>query len=137
MSKLKTRLVDRRRIQNRGLCHLHVLIYRKGVVTTLRQIKPLNSKILDTKPVVIITNHECVIRVDGVIKTRAQEKITSRHEERLSEVRRVQIVIENGRPYEFVVVRFDASEVEKKRSLLLHDWTTEIHVVLTDLKRRA
>ena len=59
--KLKTSLVDCRRIQNRGFSHLHVLIYRQRVETTLRQRKAAELPVLDTKPVVVVTNDERVI----------------------------------------------------------------------------
>ena len=136
MRKLKTSLIDHRRIQYRGFSHLHVLIYSQQVKGTLRQRKAAKSLALGTKPVVVVTNYG-VLFVLIVIKTRAEEKIASRHEERLSKLLNVKIVIEYGRTYEVVVVSFNASEVEEERSLLLHEWTTQIHVVLPNLKWRA
>src|SRR6185369_14621187 len=84
--KLKTSLVDHRRVQNRGFSHLHVLIYCQRVVTTLGQRKALNAGVVDTNPVVVVTNYERVIRIDGVVKTRTQKKVATRHEKPFSDV---------------------------------------------------
>ncbi len=50
---------------------------------------------------------------------------------------RVEIRIEHGGAHEFVIVCFDAAEVNKERGFALHQRTIQIHVVLANLKRRA
>src|SRR6185369_4130581 len=125
------------RVENRSLSQLNVLICRERVVGALGQGKAADALVLNPGAVVVVTNDQRVAGVDGVIKARAEKHIAPRHDERLAKIQRIQITIEHGSAHEIVIVSFNASEVEKERRLFLDDWTTQVHVVLANLKRRA
>src|SRR5262249_17178155 len=112
--KLKTSLVDRRRIENRRFRHLDILVYGERVKAAFRKIEPADALVVRTKTVVVVANDERVVLIDRVIKTRTQEQIAPRDQERLTEVNHVEIVVEHARADEFVIVGFNASEVEEE-----------------------
>src|ERR1043166_3844384 len=89
------------------------------------------------KTVEVVTNDERVVLIDRVIKTWTQLHIAPRHQKRLAEVDDVEIVVEHARAHELVIVRFDATEVKEERRHPRHDWTTDVRLVLANLKRRA
>ena len=78
-----------------------------------------------------------VAGVNGVVEPRTQKRIAARHEKALAKIDCLEIRIEHLGADELVVVSLDASEVNKERRLSLHEWTTQIHVVVANLKRRA
>src|ERR1041385_1547379 len=134
---LKAGLVDRRRVDYRGFRQLHVLVCRKRVEAALGQRETADALILDAKAIVVVTKDERVSLVDCVIEARTKKQIAPRHDERLAKIDWIKIVVKHGCAHEFVVVSFNASEVEKERCFPLYDWTIQVHLVLSNLKGRA
>src|SRR6185503_10973622 len=135
--KLKASLVNGCRVEYRGFSHLHVLICRDRVEAAFGQREAADALVLSAGAIVVVTNDQRVAGVDGVIESRTEKQIAPRHDERLAKLYNVQIVVEESGANELVVVSFNASEIEKERCLSLYQWTTQVHVVLADLKRRA
>src|SRR5262245_38203067 len=96
VSKLKTRFVDGRRVKNRGLSDLNILVCKNSVVAALGQSEAVYTGVVSAVTVVVITKDERVVGIDGVVETRAEEQVTPRHQEPLAEIDDVEIVIQNG-----------------------------------------
>ena len=117
---LKTRFVDHRRVQNRGLSQLDILVCVNDVEATLRQVESTDALVVNSGTVEVVTNDERVIGVDGVVETWTEEHIAPRHEKSLTDVDRIEIVVEYHCPDEFVVVSFDTTEIDEERRFLRH-----------------
>src|SRR5215213_114265 len=134
---LKASLVDGCRVEYRGFRDLHVLICRSRVEGALRQREAIDALVFNARAVVVVTNDQRVAGVDGVVEAWTKKQVAPRHDKRLAEVEHIQIVVEHGGAHELVIVSFNASEIEKERGFALDHRTTQVHVVLANLKRRA
>src|SRR5215216_5932940 len=114
VSKLKARFVDGGAVQDRGLSNLNVLVSGYLIEASLRQIEAPNAFVICRRPLKVVTNNERITGVYGVVEARAEEQVTSRHQEPLTKVDNVEVVVEHGCPDEFVVVCIDAGEIEKE-----------------------
>src|SRR6185503_4610123 len=101
------------------------------------QIEAPDAFVICATTLEVVTKDERVIGVDRVVDSRAEEQVTARHDEALAKLHHVEIIVEHGRADQFVVICLETGEIEKERSLLSHQWTTRVHVVLANLKGRS
>src|SRR6266567_445946 len=137
MRKLKAGFVDRKGVDNRGFRQLDILVPGFVCETPRRQRKPADSLVLGLLLEEVIAGNQGVLRIDGVIKPRANIRVASRNQEALAELHDIESGIENRRLDQFVVIRLVAVPFEEERSLLLYDWSTYAAAKLTNLKRCA
>src|ERR1041385_560137 len=115
---LKTRFIQQRQSEYRGLGHLKIMKCRFRVERALRQRETADAAVLRIVLVEVVANHQRVPIIQLIIKTRADIQRSSRHEHAESEIQRIQIRTEHGRRHQRIVIDFLPLDIQKERGLL-------------------
>src|SRR5216684_3168959 len=114
MRKLKTRLVDRGGVEDRGFGQLQILIRRSKVVTTLRQREAAYAVVLSLVTIVVVAGYQRVVGVYRVVNARAEARVTPWLQKAESDLSDIERRIENRGPHQFVVVCLVTINLEKE-----------------------
>src|SRR6266852_3824049 len=114
MRRLKTALVDRGGVNDRGFSQLQILIRRTEVVTPLRQRKTAHAVIPGLVSIVVVARDQRVARVYGEVEARTKAGATPWLQKADSNLRDVEGRIENRGAYQFVVICLVTIDLEKE-----------------------
>src|SRR5262249_7443077 len=80
VGELETSLVDRRRFEYRSVRHLQVLIDGDKVEGSVGKSEAADAVVVDAQSIVVVTNDQCVVRIDCVVKAWTEVGVSLRNQ---------------------------------------------------------